>query len=83
MKKTKEPIVHYCLCGAEHPGEQVKPGWYAIYKTDKRVKLERLIRPNCLQRLGIKANQSVKPIAQMYQMHDTVDNQPQQIRLLL
>jgi hypothetical protein len=61
MKKTKEPkgpIVHYCLCGAEHPGDYLKPGWYAIYKTDKRVKIKQVICPDCLKRLGVKVNQS-------------------------
>lgn len=61
MEKTKEqkgPIIHYCLCGAEHPGDYLKPSWYGIYKTSKRVKLERVVCPDCLQRIGVKANQS-------------------------
>jgi hypothetical protein len=58
MEKTKEPIVHYCLCGAAHPGEQLKRGWYAIYKTNKRVGIERVICPACLERMRIKGNQN-------------------------
>jgi len=61
MKKTKEPkepVVHYCLCGAAHPGDYLKPGWYAIYRTSKGVKIERVVCQNCLQRLGVKVNQS-------------------------
>ena len=58
MKQIKEPIVHYCLCGAEHLGKQLKPGWYAIYKTKKRTKIDRVICPACLERMGIKGNQT-------------------------
>lgn len=55
MKKTKVTVLRCSLCGQEHPGGQVKHGWHAIYKTDKRVKTERLHCPDCrLDRLGIK-----------------------------
>jgi len=61
MKRTEEskkPVVHYCLCGAEHLGDYLKPGWYAIYKTNKRVKIERVVCPECLVRLGVKVKQN-------------------------
>jgi len=57
MKETKEPNVHYRLCGAAHQGDHLKSGWYAIYKTNKRVKIERVVCLACLQRMGVK----VKP----------------------
>lgn len=60
MRKTKEPTPMHCsLCGAAHIDHRVvKDGWFAIYKTDKRRKIERLICPACLSRLGVKANRS-------------------------
>ena len=58
MKKSKV-VLRCSLCGAEHNDDRVvKNGWFAIYKTDKRVKIRRLICPDCLQKLGIKVNQS-------------------------
>lgn len=58
MKKPTKPIMHCSICGAEHDDDRVKDGWFAVYKTDKRVKIKRLICPDCLQRLGVKVNQS-------------------------
>lgn len=58
MKKTKEPIVHYCLCGAAHPGEYLKPGWFAEYKTEKMRQIRRVTCPGCLERRAIKGNQN-------------------------
>lgn len=61
MERTKEPkrpAVHYCLCGAAHPGEQVKPGWYAIRKKGRKTMLERVICPDCLKRMGVKVDQN-------------------------
>lgn len=59
MKQTKNPLMHCSLCGAEHDDDRVvKDGWFAEFKTDKRIKPKRLICPDCLRRLGVKPNQS-------------------------
>ena len=57
MKKPRV-VLRCSLCGAEHPSEDVKSGWFAEFKTDKMVKVKRLICPACLQRMGVRANQN-------------------------
>jgi len=59
-RKMRERVVLRCsLCGAEHKDRWVvKDGWFGIYKTEKRRKIERLICPDCLKRLGVNVNQN-------------------------
>jgi len=56
MDKARMMPIHCSLCLAKHEGQPVKDGWFAAYKTDKRVKIKRLICPDCLDKLGIKRN---------------------------
>jgi len=83
MNKIRMMPIHCSLCGTKHDGQPIENGWFAEFKPHKKFKITRLICPDCRQRLGIKADQSVKSIDPAYQKHDTVDNQPQQIRRLL
>jgi len=84
MKKPKA-VLRCSVCGAkhEHYRDRVKLGWFAIYKTDKMRQIRRLICPDCLQGLGIKASQSLEPITPLCQNHDAIDNEPRQICRLL
>ena len=58
MKETRKVVMHCSLCGAEHEHyrESVKLGWFATYKTEKMRQIRRVICPDCLKRLGVKAN---------------------------
>lgn len=58
MKKTEATPMHRSLRREEHDDDRVaEHGWFAEFRTDKKVKIRPLICPRCLNRMGIKNNQ--------------------------
>ena len=57
-------VMSCCLCGAPHKGRKLNEGWFADGLSPKKQKADRLICPDCLNKMGVKVEKgyAVEPL---------------------